>query len=87
MVKTYQAVVKLNQVLFCLLSLEQESKDSLAFKQYSAKCEEFSVFFQKLIELIENTIDFDSVERHEYLIKPEFDSDLKSLSLQFNVQF
>lgn len=37
----------------------------------------------KLQELVESTIDLDAVERHEFIIKPEFDEALQSKSQRF----
>ena len=36
--------------------------------------------FSKYIEMIETTVDLDRIRNHEYVIKPEYDQDLKSTS-------
>jgi DNA mismatch repair protein MSH2 len=38
--------------------------------------------FSKYIEMIETTIDLDRIRNHEYVIKPDYDKDLKSLNFK-----
>jgi len=36
--------------------------------------------FSKYIEMIETTIDLDRIRNHEYVIKPDYDIDLKGIN-------
>ena len=38
--------------------------------------------FSKYIEMVETTIDLDRIRNHEYVIKPDYDKDLKSLNFK-----
>jgi DNA mismatch repair ATPase MutS len=35
---------------------------------------------EKLIELVETTVDLDAADNHEYLIKPDFNNELQGIS-------
>ena len=40
--------------------------------------------FSKYIEMIETTIDLDRIRNHEYVIKPDYDKDLKGKTRKFS---
>jgi hypothetical protein len=40
---------------------------------------EYNENLLKLLELVEATIDMDALDNHEYLIKPDFDPNLKGI--------
>jgi DNA mismatch repair protein MSH2 len=43
--------------------------------------------FSKYIEMIETTIDLNRIRNHEYVIKPDYDKDLKGLIENFSLIF
>jgi DNA mismatch repair protein MSH2 len=44
---------------------------------YTTKLREFSDSLAKLQEMVETTVDLDALDRHEFIIKPEFDDGLR----------
>ncbi|KAF9288863.1 MutS-like protein [Mortierella alpina] len=80
-VRAYQVVVRLPGLVSTLASCETgapEHKEMLD-AQFTTPFQEYTSNLQKLQELVETTIDLEAVDRHEYLIKAEFDQGLKVL--------
>jgi DNA mismatch repair protein MSH2 len=48
--------------------------------RYVEKLEKHVKDLEKFQEMVETTIDLDMVEHHEFLIKADFDEDLKGIS-------
>ncbi|KAG0211697.1 MutS-like protein [Mortierella sp. GBA30] len=80
-VRAYQVVVRLPGLVSALGSCETGSAEhkEMLDAQFTRPFEEYTLNLQKLQELVETTIDLEAVDRHEYLIKAEFDQGLKVL--------
>ncbi|KAF9432494.1 MutS-like protein, partial [Entomortierella beljakovae] len=88
-VRAYQVVIRLPGLVEALSSCETgsvEHKDILD-AEFTTHFGEYSNNLSRLQELVETTIDLEAVDRHEYMIKAEFDQGLKKLrSLMENVK-
>ncbi|ORZ21889.1 DNA mismatch repair protein MSH2 [Lobosporangium transversale] len=80
-VRVYQVVVRLPGLVSALASCETGSLEhkEILESEFTAYFQEYSNNLQRLQDLVETTIDLDAVDRHEYLIKAEFDQSLKAL--------
>lgn len=52
----------------------------MLFLLYANKAQECSNSLAKLQEMVETTVDLEALDNHEFIIKPEFDDDLRSIS-------
>jgi DNA mismatch repair protein MSH2 len=59
--------------------IQNEERQSLLHTHFGEVLEELMELFDPFCQMIEETIDFEYLSRHEYLIKPSFDSELMSL--------
>ncbi|KAG0330295.1 MutS-like protein [Dissophora globulifera] len=80
-VRAYQVVVRLPGLISTLASCETGSSvhKEILDSEFTTPFEEYTNNLQKLQELVETTIDLEAVDRHEYMIKAEFDQGLKVL--------
>ena len=78
-VRAYQVAIRLPGFIGTLEGvMDEQYKDPLdAF--YTSKFIDYSNSLAKLQEMVETTIDLDALERHEFIIKPEFDESLRIL--------
>ena len=78
-VRAYQVAIRLPGFIGTLEGvMDEQYKDPLdAF--YTSKLIDYSNSLAKLQEMVETTIDLDALERHEFIIKPEFDESLRIL--------
>lgn len=78
-VRAYQVAIRLPGFIGTLEGvMDEQYKDPLdAF--YTSKLIDYSNSLSKLQEMVETTIDLDALERHEFIIKPEFDESLRIL--------
>ena len=78
-VRAYQVAIRLPGFIGTLEGvMDEQYKDPLdAF--YTSKLTDYSNSLAKLQEMVETTIDLDALERHEFIIKPEFDESLRIL--------
>ncbi|KFH66052.1 DNA mismatch repair protein MSH2 [Podila verticillata NRRL 6337] len=89
-VRAYQVVIQLPGLVSALAACETGSSEhtEMLNNEFTTPLDEYSTNLQKLQELVETTIDLDAVDRHEYMIKPDFDQNLKVLrSKMENVKF
>ncbi|KAG0366080.1 MutS-like protein [Gamsiella multidivaricata] len=79
--RAYQVVIRLPGLVSTLASCETGSPEhkEILDSEFTTHFEEYTNNLQKLQELVETTIDLEAVDRHEYLIKAEFDQSLKVL--------
>ncbi|KAK9462890.1 muts domain V-domain-containing protein [Lipomyces oligophaga] len=78
-VRAYQTVIRIPDLIESLQNIRtsKESNSELVDAVYTSKFSEFYAGLEKLVELVETTIDLDALERHEFIIKPEFDESLR----------
>lgn len=77
-VRVYQTVIRLPDMLSTLKNVEDETKAGLIEETYISPISEHNEGLQKLVELVETTIDLDALQAHKFIIKPEFDDSLKT---------
>jgi DNA mismatch repair protein MSH2 len=76
-VRAYQVVIRLPGFIGTLEGvMDEQYKDPLD-EVYTMKLREYSDSLAKLQEMVETTVDLDALDRHEFIIKPEFDDSLK----------
>ena len=78
-VRAYQVAIRLPGFIGTLEGvMDEQYKDPLD-ASYTSKLIDYSNSLAKLQEMVETTIDLDALERHEFIIKPEFDEGLRIL--------
>lgn len=82
-VRIYQVVIRLPSFFnaFDSFTGDDESKTILE-ETYVTKIKEYYQHLSKLQEMVEETIDLEAVEQHEFKIKSDFDDTLKELHQQ-----
>lgn len=76
-VRAYQVVIRLPGFLGTLDGvMDEQYKDALD-DAYTTKIRGYSDSLAKLQEMVETTVDLDAMDRHEFIIKPEFDDGLR----------
>lgn len=76
-VRAYQVVIRLSGFIEALETVVDEQYQIPLEAQYTSKLKELSTFLGKLAEMVETTVDLDALDRHEFIIKPEFDDKLR----------
>ncbi|KAI0053218.1 DNA mismatch repair protein [Auriscalpium vulgare] len=85
-VRVYQAVLKLAGLIENLKAVDAESdrRKELLQSIYLGPLEEYATSLDKYAEMVEQTIDLSELERHNYVIKPDYDARLKVLAGQLH---
>jgi len=84
-VRVYQAVVKLPEILEALQKAdgfeidEKEEAKELLYRIYCAPFQECVTNLAQYVEMVQTTVDLDELENHQFIIKPDFDDDLREL--------
>ncbi|ETI24931.1 DNA mismatch repair protein msh-2 [Cladophialophora carrionii CBS 160.54] len=76
-VRAYQVVIRLPGFIETLETVVDEQYQIPLDEQYTSKLKDLAGFLGKLAEMVETTVDLDALDRHEFIIKPEFDEKLK----------
>ncbi|KZV76588.1 DNA mismatch repair protein [Peniophora sp. CONT] len=81
-VRVYQAVLKLAGLSQGLEAIEPSSErgKELIQETYLTPMKEFNGSLDKYAEMVEQTLDLSELERHNYVIKPDYDDRLKELA-------
>ncbi|THH29236.1 hypothetical protein EUX98_g4951 [Antrodiella citrinella] len=81
-VRVYQAVVKLEDLISALESVanENEAHGALITECYLTKFKEFEEGLSKYAEMVQQTLDLDELEHHRFVIKPDYDENLQILA-------
>lgn len=85
-VNVYQAVLRLQPLVESLQGAEVASIEATKLLQstFIRPVEESQVLLQKLVDMVETTIDLDELERHHYVIKAEYDDRLSTIRDSIN---
>ena len=78
-VKAYQVAIRLPGFIGTLEGIMDEQYKDPLDAAYTSKLIDYSNSLSKLQDMVETTIDLDALERHEFIIKPEFDESLRIL--------
>lgn len=76
-VRAYQVAIRLPGFIGTLEGVMNEQYQAPLQENYTNKLREMSDSLAKLEEMVETTVDLDALDRHEFIIKPEFDESLK----------
>jgi DNA mismatch repair protein MSH2 len=76
-VRTYQVVIRLPGFIDALETVVDEQYQVALEDVYTSKLKDLSNSLGKLAEMVETTVDLEALDRHEFIIKPEFDESLK----------
>lgn len=76
-VRAYQVVIRLPGFIEALESVMDEQYKDLLEEAYTAKLRELSNALARLAEMVETTVDLEALDHHEFIIKPEFDDNLR----------
>ncbi|KAK3173518.1 MutS-like protein [Lepraria neglecta] len=78
-VRAYQVAIRLPGFIGTLEGIMDEQYKDPLDAAYTSKLIDYSNSLSKLQDMVETTIDLDALERHEFIIKPEFDESLRIL--------
>jgi DNA mismatch repair protein MSH2 len=78
-VRAYQVVIRLPGFIGTLEGVIDEQYQGPLEAEYTSKLRGFSGSLAKLAEMVETTVDLDALDRHEFIIKPEFDDSLRTI--------
>ena len=76
-VRAYQVVIRLPGFIEALETVVDEEYQIPLEEAYTAKLKKLSGDLGKLAEMVETTVDLEALDRHEFIIKPEFDESLR----------
>ena len=76
-VRAYQVVIRLPGFIGTLEGVIDEQYQGPLEAEYTSKLRGFSGSLAKLAEMVETTVDLDALDRHEFIIKPEFHDSLR----------
>ena len=83
-VRAYQVVIRIPGFIGTFEGvMDEQYKDPLD-AEYTSKLIECSENLAKLQELVETTVDLDALDRHEFIIKPEFDKSLRTIKTRLD---
>jgi DNA mismatch repair protein MSH2 len=81
-VRAYQASTRLPGIIGTLEAVMDEKYKDPLDEEYTRKFEEINNSLGKFQELVETTIDLEALDNHEYIIKHEFDDNLRVIKTQ-----
>ncbi|OKL59264.1 DNA mismatch repair protein msh-2 [Talaromyces atroroseus] len=76
-VRVYQVAIRLPGFINSFENVMDEQYQTPLDEQYTTKLRGLSNSLAKLEEMVETTVDLDALDRHEFIIKPEFDDSLR----------
>ncbi|KAI0797257.1 DNA mismatch repair protein [Irpex lacteus] len=80
-VRVYQAVLKLEGLIASLENVDTTDENkSLIEETYLAKLKDYETSLSNYANMVQETIDLDELENHNFVIKPEYDDELQSLA-------
>ena len=78
-VRAYQVVIRIPGFIGTLEGVMDEQYKEYLDIEYTSKLIQYSNGLAKLQEMVETTVDLDALDRHEFIIKPEFDENLRTI--------
>lgn len=78
-VRAYQVVIRLPGFIEAFESVMDESYRDALDKSYTKPLRDLCNKLGKLAEMVETTVDLDALDRHEFIIKADFDEHLRTL--------
>ncbi|KAI0342296.1 DNA mismatch repair protein [Trametopsis cervina] len=85
-VRVYQAVLKLEGLINSLEQIEtSDDNKGLITEMYLSKLKEYEVSLTKYSDMVQDTIDLDELENHNFVVKPEYDAELEELAGKLKV--
>ncbi|KAG5644351.1 hypothetical protein DXG03_008648 [Asterophora parasitica] len=81
-VRVYQVVIKLPGMIEALEGVQTENKDHFALVEevYLTSLREYDASLGKYGEMVEQTLDLEELDKHNYVIKPDYDPKLQELA-------
>ncbi|QSZ31133.1 hypothetical protein DSL72_000696 [Monilinia vaccinii-corymbosi] len=79
-VRAYQVVIRIPGFIGTLEAVMDEKYRTALDEAYTIKLRECSDHLGRLAELVETTVDLEAMDNHEYIIKPDFDPNLQTIS-------
>ncbi|KAL8841324.1 MAG: hypothetical protein Q9170_000954 [Blastenia crenularia] len=79
-VRAYQVSIRLPGFIGTLEGVMDEKYKDPLDAEYTSNLIKYSNSLAKLQEMVESTVDLDALDRHEFIIKPEFDDSLRIIS-------
>ena len=79
-VRTYQVVIRLPGFISALESVMDEQYQTALEEAYTSQFSQHSASLARLAEMVETTVDLEALDNHEFIIKPEFDEHLRTIS-------
>ncbi|KAJ3485216.1 hypothetical protein NLG97_g6864 [Lecanicillium saksenae] len=76
-VRAYQVVIRLPGFIGTLEGIMDEAYRDPLDEAYTTKLRELSDSLGRLQDMVEQTVDLDALDRHEYIIKPDYDAGLR----------
>lgn len=78
-VRAYQVVIRIPGFIGSFENVMDEQYKGPLDAEYTSKFIEYSNILAKLQEMVETTVDLDALDHHEFIIKPEFDDNLRTI--------
>lgn len=79
-VRTYQVVIRLPGFISALEGVMDEELQTALENAYTSQFRQHQQSLAKLAQMVETTVDLEALDRHEFIIKPEFDDGLRIIS-------
>ncbi|KIP09722.1 hypothetical protein PHLGIDRAFT_300246 [Phlebiopsis gigantea 11061_1 CR5-6] len=80
-VRVYQAVLKLEGLISNLENVDtSEEYKTLVDETYLTKFKEYETSLSKYADMVQDTLDLDELENHNFVVKPEYDEELQALA-------
>ncbi|EKM56548.1 uncharacterized protein PHACADRAFT_207767 [Phanerochaete carnosa HHB-10118-sp] len=80
-VRVYQAVLKLEGLVKNIESIDTTDEYKVLIDEtYLTKLKEFEVSLSKYSDMVQDTLDLDELENHNFVVKPEYDPYLEELA-------
>ncbi|KAJ3554127.1 hypothetical protein NM688_g3265 [Phlebia brevispora] len=85
-VRVYQAVLKLEGLINTLENVETNAEYKTLLEEiYLSKLKEYATSLSKYSEMVQDTLDLDELENHNFVVKPDYDAELEDLAEKLKV--